>query len=859
MQIRRLLQPLPCGLACLLLTAIYLIGPARNALGIGAASAVLLHIALGCALALPVALRVGRMLCSDRSAGIGLALLALLCALTGFWLFGRAALGHSVFRERLALRAHEFAGFAAFFWLASRFLAARRRSTASLRTNFGLASAAGMLLSLLILLVAPGALWFTTDSLTYRAEQYYRDLIATNPRQAENPLFPAGVRLSQGTTAEEAGLRWQEQSAAYCGRAGCHPTAYREWQQSAHRYAYADPIYQKVRKELIAKKGAETARWCAGCHSPQTALNPAVSAPAGVDCLSCHAATGTPTRAGNGRYTLTIPDTYPFGRETRGWKRALHEFLLRVRPAPHARAFRTPEQPGTSESCAACHRQSFHVPQNGYGFVRGPDPYGEWLNGPFSGRTARPPGLAAHPTRSCAECHFPRNAAGYTSHQSLGTSFVPGLMAGKTTFPEHKEDFLRRNLLTVDLFALRKSDRPNEPEAWLAPLDTPQEPIALQPGDSVTLDVVVTNRNIGHSFPIGYSDIQDAWLEVSLRDATGKMLLSNGLLRSEQEMLPPKAHVYRQIPLDRNGKELRYHENTEQVATVLRRSIPPGGSDLARYRFTVPKASPEGRPLALPLQLRARLRFRALRPDFARWALGSKADSAPLSAIDLAESKTTLPIGKVLLTKRPTASAYLRFVEYGVALLAPPEVPDLNRAIRAFRTAQKLAPDRPEPYLGLGRAYLREPALLAARAQFEVVLRLAPNHPEARAGLGVVYAKQGQFDRAIALLQELAAQFPQDSALLRDLGMAYYQQGSYREAAGVLERALAADPEDARAHFQLQQCYKSLQRLPEARREETIRRYLGDDRLRARLVPEFLRANPQVPNPNLPFPEYPLR
>lgn len=126
-------------------------------------------------------------------------------------------------------------------------------------------------------------------------------------------------------------------------RAGCHAGSLKDWHVSAHQFAGRDSFYQKVKQVYTnrSEKGAEN--WCAGCHEPQKALTNAKPAlNRGVDCLACHAVTQTAPHTGNGRYTLSIPQTYPFATEKEGWRRSLHEFLIRLRPAPHQSAFAKP-------------------------------------------------------------------------------------------------------------------------------------------------------------------------------------------------------------------------------------------------------------------------------------------------------------------------------------------------------------------------------------------------------------------------------------------------------------------------------------------------------------------------------------
>jgi hypothetical protein len=598
--------------------------------------------------------------------------------------------------------------------------------------------------------------------------------------------------------------------------------------------------------------------------------------PSAVDCVACHATTGSVTHTGNGRFIMDVPQTYPFAGEVGGWKRGLHDFLLRVRPGPHQRAFLKPQWHRSAEFCGTCHRQSFGVPQNGFRLVRGADTYGEWQAGPFSGRSAQNAGNA----RSCQACHFPRNGTGHTAHSAPGANTALPALRGDTEHQAQIEQFVKQERITLDIFALRKEPtrsgqrEKRAPEMWLAPLDAPQETVSLRSGDRVTLDIVVTNRGIGHSFPSGYADIRDAWLEVTLSDASGRVLLANGITATREE-IPDDAHIYRTIPLDREGKPLRHHELDRMTTTAYRRVIPAGASDIARYVFTLPQP-----PSNRTFRIHARLRYRPLRPEFARWVLGEKSPALPMTTL----AETTVEIegerrkakgeseGKGEPTpntknqkpktknQSPTPEQMaLRFMNYGNGLIAPAGLPDRAAALRAFRQAQILAPKRPGPYIGMGRAYLTEPDFLAARVQFEKALALAPNHPAASHALGFVLGKQGEYERALHILAPLAKRFPQDVALHFDLGVTYFRLGRYAEASEAFRCALTTDPDYAPAHFQLKRCYQHLRRVPEARREEAIGKYLAEDEETPRLRETYLRNHPAERPATLPIPRHNLR
>lgn len=825
------------------------------------ATIVLLHIGLGLLLILPVGVVLYRKWQPARRAGVSthlvwivLSLFFLLCSGTGAWLFARAFSGSSTAHDTISLALHIGTGFLAVLigvglWLHVAPSAPNNGGGNQLaRTGTKLPyGRGGPLLIAFAAIVLPGALWAGAALPEYSADRYYRDLTATNSGQANNPSFPAGLRLVDRNGSEKYKAKWNPQPSAYCGRPGCHESAYQQWLPSAHHLAGIDRFYSKSASLYKDASGSMSTRWCEGCHAPNSAAipdrnNPTVktnesdsssSRSEGVGCVACHATVGSPSRSGNGNYQLAEIQDYPFSESTTGWKHSFHDFLLRVRPGPHQRSYWKPELIATSEFCAGCHRQSFNVAQNHYQFIRGADEYGEWLASPYSGSINRSASASVKAIQTCQDCHFEKSADGHFLHGSTGANTALAYFDRTIDKLKQTEEFLKKSV-SLDIFALRRSSQQaGVEENWVAPLDSHNGSLALKPGENVTIDIVVKNKGVGHSFPGGYLDIKDAWLEVELLDRNGKPLLSSGSLPEHNSPLPPDTHSYRMIPVDRNGDVITDHNLTKQIYTHGKRSIPAGGSDIARFQIVVPHFDSAGKPLTGQLTLIASLNYRHISPEFANTALNStRPNMLPISV--LAQTDIKLRIGSTgqapdIAHSESSGELADRFISYGDGLLSPLERPDLSRALRAFRSAKELTPLRPEPYIGMGKVFLAEPDLISARAQFEQALRLSPQNYTARLYLGEVLSKQGDYDGALKLLKPLADKLPQDSDLQFQTGLAYFKNGSYSDAALAFERALAADPDNASAHYQLKQCYHHLKRVPEERREESIWLYLVSD------------------------------
>jgi Flp pilus assembly protein TadD len=912
-----LLSPLSCGVALVAATAAYLAGPARDQMDAASAVAVLLHIVVGCVLIAPIVLSLRRAI--QRSTGSmngallsSISLFACLCVATGLYLTVRAAAGHSTARDTGSGILHILGGVlsVAFALLYCRYTILTRwgagphaadesgitgrnaagEARASNATFTGVANTCASVKAVrralparfwvlacgAFLTITQGALFSASVALpTYNGQEYYRDLTSTTAAQARNPLFPAGLRLQTGAGEIDANtLKVTLPESASCGVPGCHPAAFQEWHASAHRFANSDPLYQASLKESVKTSGPDIRGWCQGCHAPgqviRQTLGPAEASltareSEGVGCYACHGTVGTPTRTGNGRFILAIPRDYPFAGDP-AWRGKLHDFLIRVRPAPHQRAYLKPELHGTSEFCSGCHRQSLTLAQNHYQFVRGPDEYGEWARGPASARSARSSG--AREAQTCQDCHF--RAASKVSHASprgistLGESADNAASLAAARSQLHKA-------ISLDLFAIRRVRPDGLPGEVVAPLDSPRLPYTLPTGGPCLLDIVVRNEGVGHSFPAGYTDLTEAWLEVTIEDADGTRILSNGLVAAGQTNVPRDAHAYGSLALDKLGEPILKHNLPAQVTQAYHRTIPAGGADIARYRFVVPPHIQKSGQKLSSIRISAKLRYRSVRPDYLQWALGKAAKAggersgvvAPV-LLTLAETTLVLPL---TLSRTPAADTSIngkasiadRYMHYGEGLLAPKEKPDIGGAKYAFDQAKALSSERPEPWIGAGRVFLREPDLRLAERNLRKALDLSPGNPAASAELSVVYSQQGQPERAIQTLAPLVAAFPNDAALRNDLGLAQVRAGRYAEAAESFRRSLAIDPDQYAAHHRLKLCCEVLRRAPEGRLEDSITRYMDEDQLAARLVPAYLKKHSDDARRAESFPIHTLR
>jgi len=449
----------------------------------------------------------------------------------------------------------------------------------------------------------------------------------------------------------------------------------------------------------------------------------------------------------------------------RGQQRADSDLrAVMVRRKYHSQRTLRPDLHRSAEFCGSCHRKNWSLPQNGYHWMPGPDELGQWQSSAFAPGALFAPGERKG-EKSCLGCH-----------------------------DAHQPDPPRaRPAMTLDAFVRRGPGF-----QLVEPLERARTPGA---GDSLRLDIVVRNAGVGHDFPTGMPDLWETWLEVIAFERSGRPRAHSG------DAGPEGAHTYRLIGLDRGGKPI-VHGDLDRMTSVLEwRRIPSGAADVARYALTSPRAGLGG--------VRVRL-LRRRRPDFSRWA----GETEQVEPTVLAEIVRPF-IARGVATPEVMPDEPQRWRNLGLALASVKSYPE---ALQALNHSLKLRADDPETLLALGGVYLEEGDLLAAREQFQQAQRGEPER--GRAWEGAVLRRMQQADEAAALLRPLAQKHPRDLRLRFELGSAYLAALRNADAAREFEAMLDVDPTDVSAHYNLMLCFQRMNRITDARREETTYRLL---------------------------------
>jgi formylglycine-generating enzyme required for sulfatase activity len=424
-----------------------------------------------------------------------------------------------------------------------------------------------------------------------------------------SPFAPAEARVEGGGFLPPDALT----GSAACG--ACHPEILAQWESSLHRASASDRFQRFAIDRMAEDYGVAASRLCEGCHDPGRLLSGGVDRGAppnpgsrreGVSCLACHLVTATHESeqtkvVANASFTISpLPRNLLFpGPEMDP------EALRR-----HGRALR---RPFLSENrfCDSCHR--FFVPTQMGGHPPGrlrlqsAEAAGTRFGDPSD------PGYL-----SCVDCHMPlvpgedpaAKGGRIHDHRSLGSNLLVPALEGNTAQVEATRAFRRAGAVTLDI-----GDFVRDADGALA------------------LPVVLRNERNGHDFPSGATDISESWLELTLRDAAGRVVFRSPGLDADR-YLSPDAPSLNTVGFLSNGEMDDMHDLFSQVEIRRHPRVRPGGKLELRFAVVLP---PDAAP---PLQARVALRARHGNERWNRWTFNFEDVEVPVA--DLVEADREL-------------------------------------------------------------------------------------------------------------------------------------------------------------------------------------------------------------------------
>jgi tetratricopeptide (TPR) repeat protein len=637
--------------------------------------------------------------------------------------------------------------------------------------------------------------------------------------------------------------------------AKCHESTHAEWNESAHRNAFREPFYQANVLHLIRDRGIVPTRHCESCHNPVALFSGALSQNAkmerpfdneGVSCSVCHSIESVTTQ-GIGSYKIAPPALLEL-QDGRRITDATDQQILSDLDS-HSRAMMRPllRKP---EFCAACHKSAILPELNGRKWFRTFSVYDEWQQSAFAGETVQP--LSTRPRQDCQSCHMPRQEkTGYALHRWPGGNTAIAAHYGWSEQVKATADLLKSGVVSVDIFALGSQGANKSLDA---PLENGTTVLA---GEKVSVDVVVANRGVGHAFPAELRDMFEAWLEFEARDASGKVLVHSGAVRTDGT-LEWSAHAYRAVPVGDDGKAIDRHDIWHTRVGAFDRQIPAGRADVGRFSFNVPL---EARG---PIKVLARLNYRRFNSRFIDWVKRSQpVKQSPV--VQMSSAETTLLIANRergesksarLVPTDPKSAAELRkrWRAYGVALF---DQQQYEAAVAAFEQARFLAPGSSEDeaascvdlalaYMRLERAGTSQAVIAKANECIARALEIAPQDGRARFYRALLNIKQFRYSEALTDLEALSRERPRDRQVWIQLASIYLLQRRDSEAQIAYEHVLTIDPDDTEAHFKLGGLYWRFGLIELAKLEQNNYQARHTDTVGETLRRNYLNANPEL-------------
>ena len=430
-------------------------------------------------------------------------------------------------------------------------------------------------------------------------------------------------------------VNWEKSKAGFTPPetcAECHPQQFEEWTGSVHALAFKDPVYQGELNKAVKAVGHDIARQCEGCHSPAGVVTGEVKGPGvtglsavainGVSCDICHSVkshTGWQTpyhQPENGSFVMSpgketadgvvLTKYGPYAPEE-GCGEGFHEC---VEQSLHK----------TTELCANCHQvhhYESHTPLE--------STYREWKDGPYSVKNI-----------ACQDCHmvdydtfvrsadeFKKPERGEFRHYFNGANFLVYYLLEQAA-KKGGDEALAANAHHKFEMAVNRLKAAAEVEVM---------PI-YRDSSLAEIKVRVHNKRAGHNLPTSLTNIRQIWLEMTVKDQSGKVLMTTGTVGKDGE-LPAEVRLFNS---DGMGDAFHFQVDPWKVIAFSRHdTIPPKGYKDVYYGVAAPQAKG-------PLAVEVKLRYRQAEQKIAHALLAAVPSDIDLAATYGLTSLPDLPV-----------------------------------------------------------------------------------------------------------------------------------------------------------------------------------------------------------------------
>jgi Zn-finger protein len=444
--------------------------------------------------------------------------------------------------------------------------------------------------------------------------------ISTAVDQEKFPFFPSLLNTTSGGPVSSS----EFEDPGRCRI--CHRDIYNQWKGSMHSNAWVDPVFQALWKMGDEETGGAVRNLCSGCHSPIGTVGEEVTfdpvsgmfraspiAEKGVQCDFCHT-----VKASTWRDT---PTTQP------------QNGSLIMDPGNVKRGpYKESNSPGhdteyselhtSAEFCGSCHHV-FH-PVTNFPIER---TYDEWKQSVY-----------ARAGIVCQDCHMMPLQKAVEAARTLVKPVNPGKASplGPERETVYTHEFVGANFTVPHLLGSQRHAEMAEERLKTAADIKFHLPEKAVSGQLVRFKVEVINIGAGHNLPTSLTEVRQMWLDVTVKDPKGEVLMRSGSL-DDRGTIDPDANIFRAVAVDKDGNVTRKPWAISHFSEV--RVIPPKGSDKSTYSFILPGKIRKGE-----LSIDAVLRYRSFPQHLADELLGEGAVVVPV--VDMKAAAALLPVSK---------------------------------------------------------------------------------------------------------------------------------------------------------------------------------------------------------------------
>ncbi len=676
----------------------------------------------------------------------------------------------------------------------------------------------------------------------------------------DKPFSPGNANTFDGKFIEPKDFISSERCAS------CHTDIHPQWRESAHANAFIEPFYQKNVQDLIDQKNIAFTRHCESCHNPAALFSGALTDKPqfterpfdkdGVSCIVCHSIESVSGR-GIGGYVMGQPALIQQEDGTKIVDASDDDILNDIEGHKRAMMRDLLKKP---EFCASCHKSQVPKELNDYKFLRAFLVGDEYQRSSFSKETPHP--FYTRDKETCNSCHMQRLPSEYydvsakdntvVSHRfAAANTAIPLAFGYKRQFDE-VVGFLQDDKLRIDIFAVSRTAKDSSDSRLIAPLN--RKSFQVKKGDTLTADVVITNKNIGHSFPPELRDFYEAFVEFEVKDNKDNTLFKSGFIDPDG-FLDKTAHNYKTYLLFGDGSLNDLHHIWRTKVVGHNRQIQSGRSDLSRYQFALPDGY-EGL-----ITLSAKVRYRRFTKVFSDYVIG-RSENLPI--VTMAETREQFNVGSgtwPVARRTNEMPDWWRWNNYGIALLDNqryPEAADAFDAVADFDNEYKATALANKALALIELGGWKEADKLIKKS-----LQLEPENYRTLFQSGRILKTFARLDEAEEIYKRVLEKYPYDRMTLQQLGeLAKLRSESVPEeesraqleiAQGYYERILRIDPEDLSAIYNLMLLSQKLGDRAKAARLSLQFRDLKDDTQVAYLAADFLIREKEIGNESRPY------